>query len=54
MRGGILEEILIGLSVLMGLVSAIAADTVGVPALKWLGIAMVVAGAVAIAVKRRR
>jgi hypothetical protein len=54
MRQGILEEILIGLAVLMGLVSAIVADAAGVPALKWLGIGMVVSGAVAIAVKRRR
>jgi hypothetical protein len=54
MRQGILEDIIIGLAVLMGLVSAIVADAAGVPALKWLGIGMVVSGAVAIAVKLRR
>jgi hypothetical protein len=54
MRQGILEDIIIGLAVLMGLVSAIVADAAGVPALKWLGIGMVVSGAVAIAVKHRR
>ena len=54
MRQRILEEILIGLTVVMGLVSAIVADAAGVPALKWLGIGMVVSGAVAIAIKRRR
>ena len=46
MRQGILERILIGLAVLMGLGSAIIADAAGVPALKWLGIGMVVSGAV--------
>jgi hypothetical protein len=54
MRARILEGIVIGVAVLMGIVSAIVADAAGVPALKWLGIGMVVSGAVAIAVARRR
>jgi hypothetical protein len=53
MRRRLLEEIVITVCVLLGVASAVIAEATGVSALKGFGIAMVVAGTVAIAAKDR-